>query len=63
MPNLHKIGILQTLRARFGELYKIKGSESLFRLGEDAARIYIRYSKVHSGKEPSLASAKSTCGS
>src|ERR1700733_632503 len=49
MPNLHKIGILQTLRTRFGELYKIKGSESLFRLGEDAARIYIRYSKVHSG--------------
>jgi hypothetical protein len=49
MPNLHKIGILQTLRTRFGELYKIKGSESLFRLGEDAARIYIRYSKVHAG--------------
>ena len=49
MPNLHKIEILQSLRARFGELHKIKGSESLFRIGEDAARIYIRYSKVHSG--------------
>jgi hypothetical protein len=49
MPNLHKIEILETLRTRFGELHKIKGSESLFRLGEDAARIYIRYSKVHAG--------------
>jgi hypothetical protein len=47
MPNLRKIGILETLRTRFGELDKIKGSESLFRLGQDAARIYIRYSKVH----------------
>jgi hypothetical protein len=48
MPNLHKIEVLETLRTRFGELRKLKGSESLFRLGEDAARIYIRYSKVHS---------------
>ena len=48
MPNLHKIGILQTLCRRFGELHKIEGSESLFRLGDDAARIYVRYSKVHS---------------
>ena len=49
MPNPHKIGVLQTLRTRFGELHKIEGSESLFRLGEDAARFYIRYSRVHSG--------------
>jgi hypothetical protein len=49
VPNLHKIGILETLRNRFGELHKIRGSESLFTIGEDAARIYIRYSKVHSG--------------
>jgi hypothetical protein len=49
MSNLHKIEILETLRTRFGELHKIKGSESLFRLGQDAARIYIRYSKVHAG--------------
>jgi hypothetical protein len=49
MPNLHKIGILEALRTRFGELQKIPGSQSLFRVGEDAARIYIRYSKVHPG--------------
>jgi hypothetical protein len=47
VPNLHKFGILETLRKRFGELHKIRGSESLFTIGEDAARIYIRYSKVH----------------
>jgi hypothetical protein len=47
VPNLHKFGTLETLRERFGKLHKIKGSESLFTIGEDAARIYIRYSKVH----------------
>jgi hypothetical protein len=49
VPNLHKIGILETLRNRFGDLRKVRGSESLFTIGEDAARIYIRYSKVHPG--------------
>lgn len=47
MPNPHKLGILESLRQRFGELRKIRGSESLFTIGEDAARIYVRYSKVH----------------
>ena len=47
MANPYKVGILEALRQRFGELQKIKGSESLFKLGDDAARIYIRYSKVH----------------
>lgn len=49
MPNLHKLGTLEALRERFGELHKISGSESLFMVGQDAARIYIRYSKVHPG--------------
>ncbi len=47
MPNLHKFGTLESFRKRFGELHKLKGSDSLFIIGEDAARIYIRYSKVH----------------
>jgi hypothetical protein len=47
MPNHHKSEVLQALRHGFGELHKIKGSESLFVIGQDAARIYIRYSKVH----------------
>src|SRR5450631_326080 len=47
MPNIHKANLIATLRDRFGELRKIHGSESLFALGDDAARVYIRYSKVH----------------
>jgi hypothetical protein len=47
MPNLHKAEVLETLRQRFGELRKVKGSESLFILGNEAAHIYFRYSKVH----------------
>lgn len=47
MPNIHKAKIVATLRGRFGEIHKIEGSESLYTLGDDAARIYIRYSKVH----------------
>ncbi len=47
MPNVHKANVIATLRNRFGELHKIPGSESLFALSDDAARIYIRYSKVH----------------
>src|SRR5207302_7751438 len=34
MPNLHTIEILKTLRARFGELHKIKGEGQLIRQGE-----------------------------
>ncbi len=49
MPNVHKFGLLAALRERFGQLQKIGGSQSLFALGKDAARIYVRYSKVHDG--------------
>ncbi|MCC7291897.1 MAG: hypothetical protein IT449_07540 [Phycisphaerales bacterium] len=47
MANLHKAQLLQTLRERFGELRRLSGSQSLFVVGEDAAIIYFRYSKVH----------------
>ena len=47
MPNLRKQRLVEDLQKRFGELRKIKGSESLFILGDDAARLYFRYSKVH----------------
>jgi len=49
MPNVLKAGIIETLRARFGELRKVGGSQSLFTVGHDAARIYFRYSKIHPG--------------
>jgi hypothetical protein len=47
MPNPHKADVLEALRGRFGEVRKIAGSESLFSIGEDSARVYFRYSKVH----------------
>jgi len=49
VPNLRKIETIKMLRDRFGEIRKIAGSESLFQIGQDAARIYFRYSKLHSG--------------
>lgn len=49
MPNLHKAKVLDALRQRFGEVRKVRGSESLFVMGDEAARIYFRYSKVHPG--------------
>ena len=47
MPNIHRARALETLRQRFGEVRKVKGSESLYVVGNEAARIYFRYSKVH----------------
>ncbi|MGB4786750.1 MAG: hypothetical protein WAQ77_18685, partial [Candidatus Acidiferrum sp.] len=49
MANLSKSNIVDDLRQRFGEVRKLKGSESLFTIGDEAARIYFRYSKVHAG--------------
>jgi hypothetical protein len=47
MANIYKSRILESLSEHCGKLRKIKGSESLFVIGEEAARVYIRYSKVH----------------
>lgn len=47
MANLQKANVVEELRRRFGEVRKVKGSESLFIIGDEAARIYFRYSKVH----------------
>lgn len=47
MPNFRKAEVLEALRGRFGEVIKLKSSESLFVVGHGAARIYFRYSKVH----------------
>lgn len=49
MANPSKSNIIDDLRQRFGEVRKLKGSESLFAIGDEAARIYFRYSKVHAG--------------
>lgn len=49
MANPRKAEVLATLRQRFGDVRKLKDSESLFEIGSDAARVYFRYSKVHAG--------------
>ena len=47
MSNLPKLKVLDDLQRRFGEIRKLKGSESLFVVRNEAARVYFRYSKVH----------------
>lgn len=49
MANPYKSQVIEALQQRFGEIRKIKGSESLFVVGDEAARVYFRYSKVYSG--------------
>jgi hypothetical protein len=47
MANLCKEQVLASIRGLLGDVCKIPGGNSLFILGNDAARIYFRYSKVH----------------
>jgi len=49
MANESKPVFLKQLRRRYGSLRKLDHSQSLYEIGEGAARVYIRYSKVHSG--------------
>lgn len=49
MANPYKSQVIESLCQRFGQIRKIKGSESLFVVGDEAARIYFRYSKVYPG--------------
>ena len=48
MANEVRAQFLREFRNRFGRLQKLGKSQSLFEVGDGAARIYIRYSKVHS---------------
>ena len=47
MSNPVKQVFLEQLRQRVGYLNKLPNSNSLFEIGDGAARIYIRYSKAH----------------
>ena len=47
MPTVNKLSVLNQLRHKFGEIHKLQSSESLFVIGDNAARVYFRYSKVH----------------
>ncbi len=49
MGNIHKARLLKEVRDRLGEVRKIGDSQSLFSIGDNAARLYVRYSKVHPG--------------
>jgi hypothetical protein len=49
MGNDVKANFLASLKERYGTVHKLSQSLSLFIIGQDAARIYIRYSKVHGG--------------
>ena len=49
MGSPYRSQVNELLRRRFGETRKLKGSESLLVVGDEAARIYFRYSKVYPG--------------
>jgi len=49
MPNPVKVAFLEELSRRFGSPRKLQNSESLFEVGQDAVRLYFRYSKKHPG--------------
>lgn len=48
MANEIKNWFLKELSNRYGSFRKLQGSRSLYDIGDGAARVYIRYSKVHS---------------
>lgn len=47
MANELKPALLAELRARYGKLRKLDATQSLYEIGDGAARVYIRYSKLH----------------
>ena len=47
MANEIKSAFLQELIKRYGSVHKLERTQSLYEIGDGAARIYIRYSKVH----------------
>jgi hypothetical protein len=50
MANEIKASFLTELTNRYGSIRRLENSLSLYELGDGAARLYIRYSKVH-GKQ------------
>ena len=47
MANEIKKSLVEQLTERFGQLQRLPGSNSLFVVGRDDARLYLRYSRVH----------------
>ena len=48
MANVATPNVIAEMQASFGEMHRLPGSNSMFVVGGEAARIYFRYSKVHS---------------
>ncbi len=48
MANLTKIDFLEKVKNKYNQIQKLPKSQSLFDIGDNAVRIYIRYSKRHS---------------
>ncbi len=49
MANTIKAAFLSELAARFGSIKRLNRSQSLFSVGDEAARVYVRYSQRHGG--------------
>lgn len=47
MPSTRKTDVLREIEQRFGAISKLSTGNSLFSIGNDAARLYLRFSKVH----------------
>ena len=52
MADSVKTVFISELAKRYGRLRKLERSQSLYEIGDGAARVYIRYSKLHSGNRP-----------
>ena len=51
MASESKLSFLSELTKRFGTLRKLERSQSLYEIGDGAARIYIRYSRIHDRRQ------------
>lgn len=47
MKNVTTPNVVAEMQASFGEMRRLPGSNSMFVVGDEAARVYFRYSKVH----------------
>lgn len=47
MANSLKASLLESLRQKYGLVKKLDRGLSLFEIGDGAARIYFRYSRIH----------------
>ena len=49
MASTARSDFLNALQTRYGPVAKLPGSQSMFEIGDGAARVYVRYSRLHHG--------------